>query len=159
MPAEPTYTYSSNPATDDKDAVRALISDVGAGGVYLISDEEILFALAEEGDRRLAGAMCAEMIAGKFTGPTRNITSKKVGDLARASGGARSGADDWYELARTLRRRASRGAIPMAGGVEVDDREDRTDRSLLQPQFKRGMDDFSPSGRNDLDGVDAEIAR
>lgn len=154
MPAEPTYTYSFNPATDTKDAVRALIADHNQDGKgWLLSDQEVLFAITSEGSPRLAAAMCAEMIAGMFTGPKRNIIELRIGDLQKSSP-RNSAADDYYDLAKTLRARARRGAVPVAGGVELTDRQDRTDTSLLQPEFARGMDNFIPNDRNDLGGAD-----
>jgi len=154
MPAEPTYTYSSNPATDSKDAVRALLADHNKDGKgWMLSDEEILWALSTEGGTLRAAAACAEMIAGQFTGPKRNITLRTVGDLRIQSGSRGGASEDWYALARTLRNRANRSALPISGGVDLDDRFDRLDRSLLQPEFVRGMDDYLPNSRNDLDGV------
>ena len=146
MPAEPTYTYSSNPATDDKDAVRALIMDTNYdGNGWMLSDEEILWLLSTEGGQFQSAAAACEMVAAKFTGPSRNIIIKRIGDLMKTSGGARGGGaagDSWHALAATLRQRAARGAMPRAGGIDVEDRQDRNDSSLLQPAFFRGQDDI-----------------
>lgn len=156
MPAEPTYTYSSNPATDDKDAVRALLADTNRDGKgWLLSDEEILWLLSTEGSQLASAAAGAEMIAGQFTGPKRNVVILRIGDLMKASGGARGGASagsDWVGYAAMLRKRIARGAFPLAGGIDRSDREpDRSDPNTLQPDFYRGMDDFTATGINDFD--------
>ena len=151
MPADPTYSYSSNPATDDKDAVRALLADTNFDGKgWMLSDEEILWAISTQGGQYQSAAFCAEMIAGRFAGPKRDIISLRIGDLQKQSGG-RFGVT-WLTMADVWRKRASMGAAPIAGGVELLDREDRTDGSLLQPEFVRGMDSYDPESRNDLDG-------
>lgn len=147
MPAEPTYTYSTNPATDDKDAVRFLLRDTNPDALgWLVSDEEILFALQTEGGRYFAAAQCAEVIAARFSGPGRSVAEKRIGDLAISGAGGRmaKGAEDWIAVARMLRTRAGRAAMPLAGGVDRIDRESRTDTALLQPDFTRGMNDIPP---------------
>lgn len=155
MPAEPTYTYSYNPATDTKDAVRSLIGDTNLdSGGWLLSDQEILWQITNEGSQYLAAAACCEQIATHYTGPKRNVASRRIGDLMVASGKtSKGGAEDWYAVAKTLRRRASRGAMPAAGGIDVLDRQDRTDDNLLQPEFVRGMDNYNPAGIDDFDGT------
>lgn len=164
MPAEPTYTYSSNPATDNKDAVRALLADTNRDAAgWMLSDEEILWLLSQEGSPLMAAAAGAEMIQGQFTGPARNIAILRIGDLMTESGGARGGGSPdspgtWAAYARMLRKRVARGAMPIAGGIDVSDRQpDRSDTDTLQPTFTRGMDDFrnsGPQGSDSLDGLD-----
>lgn len=141
MPADPDYSYSSNPATDDKDAVRALIMDTNYdGNGWMLSDQEILWLLSNEGGQYEAAAAACEMVAARFTGPSRNIIIKRVGDLMKTSGGARGGGsagDSWHAMAATLRLHAARTAVPIAGGIDVGDRADRDDTGLLQPDFSR----------------------
>lgn len=157
MPADSNYTYSSNPATDDKDAVRALLGDTNKDGKgWMLSDQEILWLLSTEGSQLASAAAGAEMIAAQFTGPNRNIVIKRIGDLMKASGGARGGGasagGDWMSYAHMLRKRIARGAMPIAGGISQDDREpDRSDPGTVQPQFRVGMDDFIGDGINDFD--------
>lgn len=144
MPAVPTFTFSGNPGTDTKDAVRALIQDTNSDGLgWLLSDETILWAIKTEGQQFIAAAFCAEMIAALYTGPQRNVAEKRIGDLMIQYGrNTKGGAEDWHSVARMWRRRASRGAVPGHGGIDVLDRtNDALDPSLIQPQFKVGEDD------------------
>ena len=61
-----TWTYSGDPASSNKDAVRWLIGDTNTND-QLACDEEINYALAETNDDvYLASAMVANSIAGKF---------------------------------------------------------------------------------------------
>jgi len=155
MPAEPTYTYSFNPQTDNKDAVRAMLMDTNPDGKgWMLSDEELLWAITVEGNLFLAGARAAEMIAAMFTGPKRNITTLRIGDLMKQSGARGGAAEDWHAVAAALRRRARRAAVPVAGGIDRDDRQERSDPNTIQPQFVRGVYDFLPNDRNDLGGSD-----
>jgi len=140
-----TYTYSHNPATDAKDAVRSLIADTNYDTRgWLLSDQQILWAIAQEGSQRMAAALCCEMIAGSQSGSTRNIASRRIGDLAITYGGGISGGGqvDWLRLAIMLRARVAAAATISAGGIEGDEKPaDDDDTSLTRPAFRRGQFD------------------
>lgn len=147
MPAEPTYTYSTDPATSDLDAVRALLGDVGPT-TWLLSDETILWQIEQEGRGRRAAAACCEILATmSFTGSSGSVAEKVIGDLrikyGSGSGSGSAAATDWLRIAALLRRRNARGAMPAAGGIDTADRADETDEGLLPPSFRRGMDDHT----------------
>jgi len=141
MAAE-TFSYSGNPATDNKDWVRTLLADTNADGLgWLLSDEQILWSLQTEGGPYLAAAACADYINAAFTGPGRAVAQKKVGDLAVVYASGR-GVATWAMIAKQLRQRAARGGMPFAGGIDVEDRLlELEDNTLMTPAFERGMDD------------------
>lgn len=74
-----TWTYSGNPGSSSRDAVRFLIGDT-AGGDQLVSDEEIAYLLTEETTVRSAAGRACEAIAAAFG--RNSDQSKSVGDLS-----------------------------------------------------------------------------
>lgn len=130
-----TWTYSGNPATDEKDAVRFLIGDTD-GARQLISDEEILWALDDVGNRYGAAAICCRIIgsdvqaAGKVT----------VGDMSQE--GARD-AHGWMELAERYEQRAvivASPPTPFFGGESISRRRDvAADSDRRSPIFYRNQ--------------------
>ena len=60
-----SWTYSGDPATSDKDAVRFLTGDTDAGD-QLASDEEIAYALSQRPDVRLAAAVVCDVYEHAF---------------------------------------------------------------------------------------------
>lgn len=151
-PTDQTHTYSGQPGTSPLDAVRTLIGDTGPD-TWLLPDETILWAISEEGAGRRAAASCCEIIATRYTG-SRSISEKKVGDLLIRYGvTSKSNADGWLTMAKVLRRRSARGAMPSAGGIDVADRADESDTGLLQPSFTREMDNFQ-RGESNLRAAD-----
>lgn len=148
MPAEATYTYSQNPDTDTKDAVRFLLSDTNGDGLgFMLSDQEILYCISQEGGALRAAALGAEQIAASFSGP-RNISEKRVGDLLIKFGSAGKGINsDWYDVAAALRRRAAMNVIPYAGGVSASDKvSNQDDMGVTHPAFRRGQFDPAVNG-------------
>lgn len=148
MPANASYTYSHDPATDLKDAVRFTLADTNSDGIgWLLSDQEILWLLSEEGSVLGAAARGAEQIAAAFSGP-RNISERKIGDLLIRYGQGKTGTQgDWYTVAALLRRRIGLGALPFAGGVDVSDKIfSQDDTSITHPAFRRGQFDPAENG-------------
>lgn len=139
-----TATYSGDPATDTKDAVRALIGDTDMNAPKL-SDEEILFAISERGgDKYLAGALACRMIGSNQD----DVSSKSVGDLS-ISYGAKS--DDWVKRAEGLERLAAMltsTPVAFAGGISDARRQlVRQDPDRSSPIFEIGQWDHGSSGR------------
>jgi hypothetical protein len=131
------WTYSGDPSSSAKDAVRFAIGDTDATDP-LLTDEEINHLVAEYGTAKQAAPAAAEAIAAKFS----RQASKSVGDLSIQ---LNQKAEAYMALARRLAQRASTvAAAPYAGGVDAADRASETDTSLLQPVFKRGM--HEPAG-------------
>jgi hypothetical protein len=131
------YTYTNNPGSSTRDAVRLLIFDTDTtGGKAKLSDEEIQFYINRNSHVSLAAAEAAEAVAAKYA-PAG--TSKQVGDLKIEGQGV-----TYRELARSLRGQAARraGSGVYAGGTSIADKkaqEDDTDR--IQPEVKVGQDD------------------
>lgn len=99
-----------------------------------LSDESITAILAIESDARVAAAICAESLAGRYS----SLVDKKIGDLSISYS---QRAKQWKELAASLRTSA-RSALfePWAGGLsEGDKAARRADTDLVQPAFRRDL--------------------
>jgi hypothetical protein len=132
-------TYSGDPRTSDKDAVRFLCQDNDmTPGVVRLQDEEILYLLSVQANVFLAAAEAADTIAGYWA----RIQNVRVGPLALQ----RSQAPTFFrELAAALRRNAARNAqaapvfFPAGNNNYIN-----TNGGLGGPEhlFNVGMDDF-----------------
>ncbi|MBC7340956.1 MAG: hypothetical protein H5U02_00620 [Clostridia bacterium] len=98
------WTYSGNPAGSALDQVRALIGDTDQENPIL-SDEEILFFLSEEGSARRAAPRAALAAAAKFA----KEADKAIGDL-RISLSQK--ADKYLQLAAALEASAVKPGMP-----------------------------------------------
>ena len=146
-----TWTYTS-PLSGDRDKVRTYIGDTDTTD-QLLSDEQIAFALTEEGTVRAASAIAAEWIAALFS----RKADKSVGDLSISYS---QRAAQYTALAVRLRGRSSRLALPYFGGISEttkDTREDDSDR--VEPAFTVDMlDDPAVSGATTLDDTDGDVS-
>lgn len=137
-------TYSGDPSTTPTDAVRFLARDTGS--TFYTTDEEIEWVLAEEGNNvYMAASKIAYQVGTQFVRAEGG--SKSVGDLSISGG--ESKARDYFNLAKSLERRAMRSAFvptPYAGGIDLADKEaNRDDSSLADHSFRRGVHDH-PGG-------------
>lgn len=129
-----TWTYSGDPASSERDAVRFEIPDTDAS-VAWFTDEEIAYTLREESGSRAAAARCCETLARRFTeqadiatGDTKLTYSKQAETLATR--------------ATELRLRAQGAHAPFSGGVSAADKEARAeDEDREQGSFSRGQFD------------------
>jgi len=138
-----TWTFSGDPASSDKDAVRFLIRDVDSRD-QMFSDQEIDYALGLKGSQLGAAAMLCDMAA-----TSGDLTDKQVGDL-KISGSQR--ASQYRALADPLRRQVSYGVGIYAGGISYSDKEKyESDPDVNQPAFYRGEFDY-PLTNQDGDG-------
>ena len=127
-------TYSGNPASSPRDAVRLLIGDTDVAEA-LLQDEEIDWLLSRQPNVELAAADACEAIAAKFARQADTTN----GDLSvRAS----QRAEAYRQRAADLRRRAGRRARWFVGGATRDPGA-AADPSLAHPAFGIGMDDLS----------------
>jgi hypothetical protein len=138
-----TWSYSGDPASTDKDAVRFYVGDTEAEDPQ-IGDEEILFLLVDEsGDLIRAAARTAEAIAAKYA---RQV-DKSVGGLS-LSAAVRQG--HYLELAGQLRSTARTGSgsggglpVPYAGGISQTDKDAKaSDPDRVPPAFTKDMQDL-----------------
>jgi hypothetical protein len=129
-----SWTYSGDPASSPKDTVRFLIGDTDPAR-KLVSDEEILFALAESGgdpvlaSKRVLGvllirfSMMGEVEIGDYRFDAR--------DIAKLLQGIKDGLDAVAAI---------QTGVWYAGGISKDDKWFvKSDSDRVPPRFHRGM--------------------
>lgn len=130
-----TVTFGNNPAGSNRDLVRILINDTTGK----LSDETINYLLASEPSVWYAAAMACDMIGGQ----SGSVSGMTVGDLTVSYG---AGQTNYTALAKQLRSRGSRGAVPFAGGLTLSQKDtERTDTDRVPPAFSIGMHDDGSS--------------
>ena len=138
----PAWTYSGDPSSSAKDAVRYLAGDTNDKDPQG-SDGEILFAVAQTFSQYSAAAMVCRAIASKYA---RDVDS--VQNELRTLWSSRQKA--YTSQAKQLDAKAQTFgfAAPYAGGISRSDKiaqDNNTDR--VRPQFNIGMDDnYLPIG-------------
>lgn len=131
-----TWSYSGDPATANKDAVRFLIYDTLQGDP-LIQDEEILYALSVRFTVWGAAAQCCRSLAAKFS---------RDADVAQGSQRVAYSARSRSYMMRAQeyeqRDLINGAATPYAGGISISDKiEQEQNADRKQPEFNLGMDD------------------
>lgn len=134
-----TWNYSGRPGSSDRDQVRFLMGDTDADEP-LMPDEEILFAISEQANLKLAAAMCLRALAALYS---RKVTNK-VGDVS----------SNCSDLAKAFKERAdeldplgqatmsSNLVLPSFGGLSISEKDSLDeDTNAVQPYFKRDMGD------------------
>lgn len=137
-----TWSYSGDPSTSTKDAVRLLIGDtIGIPtSMQLMQDEEIAYLLTAHGNDPLAAAVAAlRSLASKFARYVDEVT----GDLQRKYS---QRVKQFLDLADKLLTDASNPLlatpIPFAGGISKSDIETRVENTDRYPDiFQIGEDD------------------
>lgn len=129
-----TWTYNGNPAAIPRDAIRWLVGDTD-GKRRLVTDEEIAFALSENGDNKTQAAkMVLESLIIKFS--TQGVT--KIGDFF-------FDATKVVNQLRASLERIEAATLPQegiwyAGGISVSDKSGvESDSDRVRPRFVRGM--------------------
>jgi hypothetical protein len=135
-----TATYSFDPSTSSKDAVRFLVqdTDVVTAGVVRLQDEEINWVLSQQSNVFLAAAECADAIAAYWA----KIQNTRIGPLNIQRGQA---VPFYISLAEQLRNTAARWAGAIAVFYPVNDPAyQNTNCGNGGPQhiFKIGQEDF-----------------
>ena len=104
-----TYNYDASAlATNELYAVRNEVADTDSG-YWLLSDQEILYAISQERNFWAACARCAEIIA-------RSFLRKQDVKLGRAMTIAyQKAAEAYFEMAQALRRKSLGTVIPFVG--------------------------------------------
>lgn len=135
-----TWTYSGDPAANDRDTVRFLIGDTNTND-QRASDEEIAWAITEEpGSLYTAAALVVRGIIAKYA----NLVDKEVGDLALSY----SQRLDWYKalLADLSKKSSMRSSRVYAGGISITDKDAvEEDSDRVKPGVAKDM--FSNPGR------------
>ena len=114
-----SWTYSADPSSSKKDAVRWLIGDTNPDDP-LVQDEEINFCLTEfNGEIYRAASVTARNIAARFTGEAQS-TSKSVGGLS-LSKSLGDKAQRYERLAKSLltRSRQVNPPVPNVDGEAI----------------------------------------
>jgi hypothetical protein len=137
----PTYTYSNDPSTSGKDAVRFLCQDTDmTTGSVRLADEEINWILAfQTTNLFLAAAACADIIAGYWS----KVQNTVIGPLAIQRG--TQPAEYYQQLAEALRRMANRFANASPVFYPADQlayQNTNCGRGGPQHIFKVGQEDF-----------------
>lgn len=128
------WTYAS-PLVEAKDVVRYLVGDVTAARP-LVDDGEIMYALAQQPNVRLAAADIADAIALRLA----LRATMRVGDT-QTNWSDR--APIYAALATKLRREAAlESALPYAGGISLGDKEAHAAQTdAFVPSFTRAHAD------------------
>ncbi len=148
-----TATFTNDPAGRQIDAVRMLVGDTDCipETDAALSDESIQWMLNNTNHLFLAAALAAETLAGQNAGTgSRNISEKRVGDLAIRYGGG-GAVSDYKALAKLYRLQAARKATPYAGGISEADKDAQdADTDRVRPAAEIGMHDHrgSPGSEN-----------
>ena len=128
-----TWTYDvTTLSTDTTAQVRFLVGDTDSSD-QLITDEEVDYAITEEGSTRSAAAMVADALAAEFA----RKADKQVGqlriDLSQK-------AEAYAALAIRLRARSASLALPTMGGISISRKETvEADTDRVEPAFFTGM--------------------
>ena len=130
-----TFTYTDDPANNDRDAVRLLSGDTDSSEFFL-SDAEVDYAISKESNITAAAARACEMIAAKM--------AREVALRAGASGELRLELQQIFEAytqrAKELRREAIANAVPYAASISTSEKNDQLDDSdRVSPFFKRNQ--------------------
>lgn len=144
-----TWSYSGDPSSSDRDAVRFLCGDTDTTN-QLLTDEEIDWILTEESNVYLAAAQACGSIASTFA----SKADKSVGDLRISYESIQKQYAD--RSAKLQSRGAVRSAMPYAGGISKNDKETvEEDTDRVVPAFERDIHD-NPSVQYDarLDSTD-----
>ena len=135
-----TWTYEGAPGTattsGQRDAVRFWVGDTDTNDQQ-VSDAEIEFAIAQEGDLKAAAAQIATGISAQYA----RKADKQVGDLRISYGKI---AKHYSDLAESLRDQAGmQTVVPFAGGISVSSKNTyEKDSDRVAPFFAREQMDY-----------------
>lgn len=145
-----TWTFNSTDLSASRDQIRTYVGDVDSADP-LLTDEQIAFAVTEEGTVRAASALAAEWISAIYA----RKADKNVGDMSITHS---QKSEQYAALAKRLRRESSKLALPYFGGISQttkDTREADTDR--VEPAFTVTMlDDPAVTSSNNAD-ADSDV--
>lgn len=129
------FTYTKNPKSAPRDAVRFLLGDTDQANPQL-DDSEIAYLLDQAGnDPTNAAVLGANALAASYA----RLADKSVGDLSISYSQV---SKNYKDLADRLSVQGLAAVPPYLGAIEVANATAReTDTSLAQPQFRLGMMD------------------
>lgn len=133
-----SWTYTQNPASSTKDAVRFLVQQTSTNDPVLVQDAEIDWAILQSGNAYSAAVMVGEVMLQRYA--SNDAQSLTVGNLSETYGDRSARLQ--VTLASLKRQMALRGVQPSAGGITVDSRLAHLADTTLTPHvFAVGMDD------------------
>lgn len=133
-----SWTYTQNPASSTKDAVRFLVGQTSTSDPVLVQDAEIDWAILQAGNAWSAAILVGEAMVQQYAG--KDAQSLTVGNLSETYGDRSARLQQ--TLANLKRQAALRGVRPDAGGITLVSRLARdADTSLTPLVFAVGMDD------------------
>lgn len=146
------WTYTGDPASSDRDAVRFLIGDT-IETAAIFQDEEIDWLVLQNGNIYFAAALAADAAAAQFAGAQSQgaVKTKTVGALSISYDDS-ARASEFRQLARDLRFRGAVNStiITYSGGISKSDKQTREqDTDWDKPSFARGMHDNPNAGNQD----------
>lgn len=142
-----SFTYSQNPASSTKDAVRWLVGNTSTNDPVVVQDAEIDWAITQTGNAYCAAVLVAESMLQQYAG--KDAQSLTVGNLSETYGDRSARLQS--ALGNLKRQCALRSVVPSAGGIYLADRAARAaDTSLVPYIFSVGMTDDPPGLANDL---------
>lgn len=129
-----SWTYSGDPSSTPKDAVRFAIGDTIQNDP-LLQDEEISYIVAQNPSIDDSAYAAAVAIVAKFSRLTDIMAGKEKIFYSQK-------VKQYQQLADKLWLNAGVVVIPYAGGVSAADKENmQNDKSIVQPSFKKGVFD------------------
>lgn len=135
----PTWTYSGDPTSSTRDAVRYWSCDTDSTKPWTNQDAELdyLIGLFPGTPPYLAAAEAAARIIGKLKS---NVADKKVGDLSITYN--TTTIQFFLETERQLRAKASLQTVPLyVGGSSISDKEAQNeDTDRVQPSIGHQVD-------------------
>jgi hypothetical protein len=149
----PLWSYSGDPTTSNKDAIRFLIGDTIYSDPQL-QDPEINFAYTTRGNIWGAAAMLCRALAAQLSRQADVVDQNLRNAYSQRARAYMIRASD-YEVQAAIRS----GAMPYAGGISIADKQQQEqDTDRVAPQFQLGMDDnflpVGPAGNESLTGGD-----
>lgn len=138
--------YGGVPATDQSDAVRLLVGDIGTStSTTYLDDADYDFFILEGGNTYVAAQLAANSLAALFMGSAASASGsgyveKKVGDLSLKKADANQMAQSYRQLAQKFSRMAASKVAPYAGGITISDKRSvEQDSDRVKPFFTRRL--------------------
>ena len=150
-----TWTYSGDPSSNARDAIRFLVGDTDTTD-QLLSDEEIAWVNTEAsgsatGTTALydAAHRCCLTIASKMS----READKQIGDLSVSLSQRAKAYRDQAATMKELSGREGGVPVPYAGGITISDKEiDAENPDLFRGRFRSGQfENVRDGGSTDLD--------
>lgn len=144
-----TWSYTGNPASSSKDAIRFLVGDTVSTDA-LVTDEEIAWALTQNTNVNIAASIIAKGLATKFA--TMKV-SVKIGPISEEYGNR---AKFYSDRAKELEKTAYEGTTLniYGGGISASDKAIQS--SDYAGSFSKGMTDYT--NENPISSASVEYA-